>query len=128
MADVRTVIAVTGEDDRFEPVRTAAVDRDKHRVPAASPAARGDRTLHARLELHHRAVVLCGDRALLPPECLWRVKTRVRQRLRIDASRRRHGVAHPADAVGNDVADRFRTDIANGAVAGAKARGQLLAL
>lgn len=27
MADIRTVIAVTGEDDRFEPVRNAAVDR-----------------------------------------------------------------------------------------------------
>jgi hypothetical protein len=27
MADIRTVIAVTGEDDRFEPVRTAGVDR-----------------------------------------------------------------------------------------------------
>ena len=27
MADIRTVIAVTGEDDRFEPVRRAAIDR-----------------------------------------------------------------------------------------------------
>jgi hypothetical protein len=27
MADIRTVIAVTGEDDRFEPVRRAGVDR-----------------------------------------------------------------------------------------------------
>lgn len=27
MADVRTVIAVTGEDDRFGPVRRAAIDR-----------------------------------------------------------------------------------------------------
>ena len=27
MTDIRTVIAVTGEDDRFEPVRQAAVDR-----------------------------------------------------------------------------------------------------
>jgi hypothetical protein len=27
MADIRTVIAVTGEDDRFKPVRKAAVDR-----------------------------------------------------------------------------------------------------
>jgi hypothetical protein len=27
MADIRTVIAVTGEDDRFEPVREAAIDR-----------------------------------------------------------------------------------------------------
>jgi hypothetical protein len=27
MADIRTVIAVTGEDDRFEPVLRAAVDR-----------------------------------------------------------------------------------------------------
>jgi hypothetical protein len=27
MADIRTVIAVTGEDDRFEPVREAALDR-----------------------------------------------------------------------------------------------------
>lgn len=27
MADIRTVIAVTGEDDRFEPVREAAVER-----------------------------------------------------------------------------------------------------
>jgi hypothetical protein len=27
MRDIRTVIAVTGEDDRFEPVRQAAVDR-----------------------------------------------------------------------------------------------------
>jgi hypothetical protein len=27
MADVRTVIAVTGEDDRYEPVRRAAIDR-----------------------------------------------------------------------------------------------------
>jgi hypothetical protein len=27
MADIRTVIAVTGEDDRFEPVRKAALDR-----------------------------------------------------------------------------------------------------
>ena len=27
MTDIRTVIAVTGEDDRFEPVRKAAVDR-----------------------------------------------------------------------------------------------------
>jgi hypothetical protein len=27
MAEIRTVIAVTGEDDRFEPVRRAAIDR-----------------------------------------------------------------------------------------------------
>jgi hypothetical protein len=27
MTDIRTVIAVTGEDDRFEPVRRAAIDR-----------------------------------------------------------------------------------------------------
>jgi hypothetical protein len=27
MPDIRTVIAVTGEDDRFEPVRLAAIDR-----------------------------------------------------------------------------------------------------
>jgi hypothetical protein len=27
MGDIRTVIAVTGEDDRFGPVRLAAVDR-----------------------------------------------------------------------------------------------------
>ena len=27
MPDIRTVIAVTGEDDRFEPVRRAAIDR-----------------------------------------------------------------------------------------------------
>ena len=27
MADIRTVIAVAGEDDRFEPVRRAAIDR-----------------------------------------------------------------------------------------------------
>jgi hypothetical protein len=27
MTDIRTVIAVTGEDDRFEPVRLAAIDR-----------------------------------------------------------------------------------------------------
>ena len=27
MADIRTVIAVTGEDDRYEPVRRAAVER-----------------------------------------------------------------------------------------------------
>jgi hypothetical protein len=27
MTDIRTVIAVTGEDDRFEPVRVAAIDR-----------------------------------------------------------------------------------------------------
>lgn len=27
MTDIRTVIAVTGEDDRFEPIRQAAIDR-----------------------------------------------------------------------------------------------------
>lgn len=27
MADIRTVIAVTGEDDRFEPIRKAAIER-----------------------------------------------------------------------------------------------------
>jgi hypothetical protein len=27
MADIRTVIAVTGEDDRFEPIRRAAIER-----------------------------------------------------------------------------------------------------
>ena len=29
MAEIRTVIAVTGEDDRYEPVRKAALDRAK---------------------------------------------------------------------------------------------------
>lgn len=29
MADIRTVIAVTGEDDRFRPVRKAAIERAK---------------------------------------------------------------------------------------------------
>lgn len=29
MAEIRTVIAVTGEDDRFEPVRRAAIERAK---------------------------------------------------------------------------------------------------
>ena len=29
MNEIRTVIAVTGEDDRFEPVRRAAFDRAK---------------------------------------------------------------------------------------------------
>ena len=29
MTEIRTVIAVTGEDDRFEPVRRAAIDRAK---------------------------------------------------------------------------------------------------
>jgi hypothetical protein len=27
MADIRTVTAVTGEDDRFEPIRKAAIER-----------------------------------------------------------------------------------------------------
>ena len=60
-------------------VAAAPVDGDEHRVPAAGPAPRRDRALHARLALGHRGVVVRGDRALLAPERLRRVQPRLRQ-------------------------------------------------
>ena len=76
----------------------APVDRDEHRVPAAGPAARRDRALHARVAFRHRGVVVGGDGALLAAERLRRIEPRLRERLRVDAACRRQRVAHARDA------------------------------
>src|ERR1700754_3354835 len=95
----------------------APVDGDEHRVPASGPAPRRYGALHARLAFDHVGVVVRGPRALLPPERLRSVESRLRQRLRIDATLRGHRVAHAVYAVRDHVTDRFRTDVAEGAIA-----------
>ncbi len=86
-----------------------------YQLPVQRRVATG--ALHARLAFDHVGVVVRGHRALLPPERLRRVESRLRQRLRVDAPLRGHRIAHAVYAVRDHVADRFRADVAGGAIA-----------